>query len=145
MIDTVVSPARQWGIVVYLFKDGIENAGFAGHPALKLKLPLPRRHDEERREAIIHFLVFLASQKNGIRAAPAIGSGSMPIVFDYRFTQRSLRITHFSPATTSRPSWSMQSRPCLCNKAIPVSRVTTMGSGEGWSFRDFLEPAGSSG
>lgn len=50
---------------------------------------------------------------------------------DYRRTQRSLRITHFSPRVTSRPSWSMQSAPCLCSSAIPTSRSTTKGGGAG--------------
>lgn len=62
-------------------------------------------------------------------------------------TQRSLRMTHFSPSRTSLPSCSMQSLPidqhhfpvcvgiltrtylpCLCSRAIPVSSATETGS-----------------
>jgi len=46
-------------------------------------------------------------------------------------THKSVLITHFSPSSTSLPSCSKQSLPCLCSSNIPVSRLTTMAfSGE---------------
>jgi hypothetical protein len=69
-------------------------------------------------------------------------------------THRSLRITHFSPASTALPSCSMQSLsyselplsshdamrgtnlPCLCSRAMPVSSEIDTGS----SLCCFLAP-----